>query len=81
MVFRWVVARPDSCPIRDWRPLFPEREPVIGWYDDQQTLVDQEIDLAAGGGIDFFSSNSKSTWCAVRGSIRFSGSGVVPAGS
>ena len=39
---------------RDWRPLFPEREPVIGWYDDQQTLVDQEIDLAAGGGLDFF---------------------------
>jgi Glycosyltransferase WbsX len=39
---------------RDWRPLFPEREPVIGWYDDRQELVDQEIDLAAAGGLDFF---------------------------
>lgn len=38
----------------DWRPSFPEREPWTGWYDDQQALVDQEIGLAAAGGLDFF---------------------------
>ena len=38
----------------DWRPSFPEREPAIGWYDDAQCLVDQEIVLASLGGITFF---------------------------
>ena len=38
----------------DWRPEYPEREPAIGWYDDAQCLVDQEIVLASLGGITFF---------------------------
>jgi NADH/NAD ratio-sensing transcriptional regulator Rex len=42
-----------SQPV-DWRPDFREREPVIGWYDDRQDLVDREIAIAAAGGLDFF---------------------------
>ena len=38
----------------DWRTLYPEREPVTGWYDDRQELVDAQIQLAAAGGLDFF---------------------------
>ena len=38
----------------DWRLTYPEREPAIGWYDDMQSLVDQEILLASLGGITFF---------------------------
>ncbi len=38
----------------DWRPQYPEREPVFGWFDDTQAAVDQEIALAADGGLDFF---------------------------
>ena len=38
----------------DWRVEFPERKPLIGWYDDAQCLVDQEILLAANEGITFF---------------------------
>ena len=38
----------------DWRPANPEREPLIGWYDDMQCLIDQEILLASLGGITFF---------------------------
>ena len=38
----------------DWRELYPERQPAIGWYDDRQKLVDAEIELAAEGGLDFF---------------------------
>ena len=38
----------------DWRLSYPEREPLIGWYDDRQCLVDQEILLASLGGITFF---------------------------
>ena len=29
-------------------------EPLIGWYDDSQSAVDQSIDMAADSGIDFF---------------------------
>ena len=38
----------------DWRPTYPQREPAIGWYDDMQNLVDEEILLASLGGITFF---------------------------
>ena len=38
----------------DWRSIYPEREPIIGWFSDTQCLVDQEISIAALGGIDFF---------------------------
>jgi hypothetical protein len=43
---------PDS-PV-DWREDYPEREPVTGWFDDQQALVDKQIPIAAEGGLDFF---------------------------
>ena len=38
----------------DWRPLWPERKPLLGWYDDRQWIIDQEILLASSHGIDFF---------------------------
>ncbi len=33
---------------------FPEREPIWGWRDDRQEIVEQQIDLAADHGIAFF---------------------------
>ena len=38
----------------DWRPSWPERKPLLGWYDDRQWVIDQEILLASSHGIDFF---------------------------
>ena len=38
----------------DWRAQYPQREPAIGWFDDEQCFVDQEIVLASMGGINFF---------------------------
>jgi hypothetical protein len=37
----------------DWRPAHPERDPLLGIYNDQATL-DREIAAAADYGIDFF---------------------------
>jgi len=33
---------------------FPEREPVWGWRDDSQKIMDRQIDLAADHGLAFF---------------------------
>jgi hypothetical protein len=33
---------------------FSEREPVWGWRDDAQEIMERQIDLAADNGIDFF---------------------------
>ena len=33
---------------------FPEREPVWGWRDDSQEIMERQIDLAADHGIAFF---------------------------
>jgi len=33
---------------------FPEREPVWGWRDDAQEVMERQIDLAADGGLAFF---------------------------
>jgi hypothetical protein len=33
---------------------FPEREPVWGWRDDAQEIMERQIDLAADNGIEFF---------------------------
>ena len=33
---------------------FPDREPVWGWRDDSQTIMERQIDLAADNGIEFF---------------------------
>jgi hypothetical protein len=38
----------------DWRLKHPEREPVTGWYNDKQEIVDEEISLASKNGLDFF---------------------------
>ena len=38
----------------DWRQQFPEREPLLGWFDDTQCVIDNEILQAVFGGIDFF---------------------------
>jgi hypothetical protein len=38
----------------DWRLQFPGREPLTGWYDDSQAVVDREVAMAAEGGLDFF---------------------------
>ncbi|CAM2939373.1 Uncharacterised protein [Legionella steigerwaltii] len=38
----------------DWRPYYPGRQPLIGWYDDQQSEVDNEIILATLGHVGFF---------------------------
>ncbi len=33
---------------------FPEREPIWGWRNDSQDIMERQIDLAAGNGVDFF---------------------------
>lgn len=33
---------------------FPEREPVWGWRNDSQEIMERQIDLAAENGVDFF---------------------------
>jgi hypothetical protein len=33
---------------------FPEREPVWGWRDDSQDIMEKQIDLAADNGVEFF---------------------------
>ncbi len=34
---------------------FPQREPIWGWRDDRQEIMEQQINLAADNGISFFS--------------------------
>lgn len=43
----WNIDQPD------WRPVFPERVPLLGQYNDQATM-DREIVAAASHGVDFF---------------------------
>jgi hypothetical protein len=38
---------------RDWRPAWPQRVPLLGEYNTQETM-DREITAAAGHGVDFF---------------------------
>jgi len=38
----------------DWRPRFPKRQPLHGWYDDTQDTMDIQIRQAEGHGIEFF---------------------------
>jgi len=38
----------------DWRLRFPERVPLLGEYNEQETM-NREIKAAAGAGVDFFS--------------------------
>jgi len=39
---------------QDWRPQYPERIPLLGQYNDQETM-DKEIIAASDYGVDFFS--------------------------
>jgi hypothetical protein len=39
---------------KDWRPLYPERVPLLGAYSSQETM-DKEIAAASEYGVDFFS--------------------------
>jgi hypothetical protein len=39
---------------KDWRPQYPDRLPLLGEYNDQET-TDREITAAANYGVDFFS--------------------------
>ncbi|MDF2697364.1 MAG: hypothetical protein K0S65_5747, partial [Labilithrix sp.] len=39
---------------RDWRLDAPEREPAYGWYDDSQSVMDQQIVDASSNGLDYF---------------------------
>ena len=38
----------------DWRSRFPERVPLLGEYNDQETM-NREIVADGGAGVDFFS--------------------------
>ncbi len=42
-----------SPKVGDWRPRFPERVPLLGEYNTQETM-DKEIVVAAKHGVDFF---------------------------
>jgi hypothetical protein len=33
---------------------FPEREPIWGWRDDSQEIMEKQITLAAENGVEFF---------------------------
>jgi hypothetical protein len=39
---------------KDWRAQYPERIPLLGEYNSQETM-DKEIEAASGYGVDFFS--------------------------
>ena len=39
---------------KDWRPQYPERIPLLGEYNSQETM-DKEIEAASAYGVDFFS--------------------------
>ena len=46
---------------------YPQREPIWGWYTNTVELMEQQIDLAADNGLDFFSfcwyqSSSQEQW-------------------
>ncbi|TIH36642.1 glycoside hydrolase family 99-like domain-containing protein [Subtercola vilae] len=38
----------------DWRADHPELEPKYGWYDDTQSVIDQQIVDASANGLDYF---------------------------
>ena len=50
----WAKNAPTHLTERMLRE-FPEREPIWGWRDDRQEVMDRQIDWAAKSGIDFFS--------------------------
>jgi len=49
----WAVNAPRALTQR-MIDEFPEREPIWGWRDDAQEIMEQQIDLAANNGISHF---------------------------
>ena len=49
----WAASAPTHLTRRMLEE-FPEREPVWGWRNDTQTIMERQIDLAAENGVDFF---------------------------
>lgn len=54
---------------QDWRPDHPEREPLYGWNDDTQDVMDAQIVDASANGLDYFSFD----WYAERPSVNDGG--------
>ncbi len=40
--------------VTDWRTQYPDREPLVGWYDDRQEIMDTQIEEAKADGLSFF---------------------------
>jgi hypothetical protein len=51
----WWEPLPNKWTVKgeDWRPKYPDRLPLLGEYNNQQTM-DREIAAAADHGVDFF---------------------------
>ena len=51
----WWQKSPNkwTTDAHDWRPDYPRRAPILGQYNDQDTM-DQEIIAASSRGVDFF---------------------------
>ena len=54
---------------QDWRADHPEREPLYGWNDDTQPVMDAQIVDASANGLDYFSFD----WYAERPSVNDGG--------
>jgi len=50
---KWHSPWYTTEPYRDWRPQYPDRIPLLGQYNTQETM-DREIIAAAEHGVDFF---------------------------
>ena len=49
----WAVNAPTHLTKRLFES-FPEREPLWGWRNDTQEIMERQIDLASDNGVDFF---------------------------
>ena len=62
----WAKNAPQ-CLTKRFLEEFPGREPVWGWRDDTQEIMERQIDLAADNGVDFFLFCWY--WCDDKGAI------------
>lgn len=49
----WAKNAPTHLT-RNLVEVYPDREPVWGWRDDDQEIMERQIDIAAENGVDFF---------------------------
>lgn len=49
----WAINAPEMLTYK-LKYDYPEREPIWGWRDDDISIMERQIDLAADNGIDFF---------------------------